>query len=177
MKRTKSLICLLIVAILLCAPGCAPASTPDDIPDTSGTGDPLGGDNTGDPGGAETATEVVVQVDYATDALLAGYADVIDAYVEYEYAVKIILFTNAAAREFRYIAVELDMQGDEIVFLEGETRYALDVLTPETPLVVSADFPGSMPTQGITYLDETGAKRCFYISQSGNDGSLSLIEF
>ena len=120
---------------------------------------------------------IVIAVDYATDELLGQYDSVIYRHAENVGAVRILLVTNETAKDFKLIAVDFREYGDTIACFEGETILSLDELTPETPLVASAEFPGLFTTRGISFLDETGQKRCFYVGMSGMDGSLFLAEF
>lgn len=56
-------------------------------------------------------------------------------------------------------------------------RYTLPSLKPERPLVLGMTFYGSIPHYGISFIDEKGEPKRFFIDQSGNDGSILLVAF
>jgi len=180
MKRSKIAFYFLAVLALLFLAGCTDSPAAEDGSQSSeSTGSSPSDGNTPEPSKSTVpgAEEIPVHVDYATDETLSQYPSYIDEYVEYEYAIKIILITDAAVKEFRYIKVDYNFDDDNVVFLEGETLHSMDEWLPEQPLVASTDFPGIFPTTGITFVDANDVKRCFYINVSGKDGSLSLVEF
>ena len=61
--------------------------------------------------------------------------------------------------------------------LGGGGCQALPTLTPERPLVLGMTFFGSTPHYGISFLDEKGEHKRFFIDQSGEDGSVLLVAF
>jgi hypothetical protein len=124
-----------------------------------------------------TAEEVVLSVDFASEENLSRYDSFIDRYVEAEYAVRVMITTNTTIKEFRYFEVGNRAENDEIVFFEDYLLFELDELTAKVPLVAAAEFPGIFPTKGLSYVDSANAKKSFLVVESGEDGSLFLLEF
>jgi len=121
---------------------------------------------------------VVVSAIFATDEILAEYNSYLTANLTAGAdAVKIIFTTTAPTSSFRFFEVAYEEQADEFVFVERNLLYSTIELSPERPVVALIVFPGSIPTRGISYLDENGDTKQFVVSISGNDGSLILIEF
>ena len=54
--------------------------------------------------------------------------------------------------------------------------YKLAKMDPDKPLLVKMTFGEIYPTYGFTYKDEKHWYRTFGITESGMDGSVSLIE-
>ena len=122
------------------------------------------------------ALEVVISVDFAPDEISGEYhfAEESD---EFGILSRVMFTTNTAAKNFKFIVVGYREYGDEIKFFEEDVLYSLDELTPEKPLVVMWLEQGTIPQRGISFTDENNNTRYFYLSQSGNDGSLFLAEF
>lgn len=64
---------------------------------------------------------------------------------------------------------------------DGETcvekpLHTLSDLTIEKPIVAAVSFYGDMTAYGISFIDASGAKRCYEITLSGVDGSVVLTE-
>lgn len=155
MKKVQALLLLLVAFTLLLA-GCANLTKPEDEP----------------------KEKAQVSVAYATAELLDEY-DAYSEFIEYEdeYTQKVIFTTNTAVDDFNYIEISFKEKGDEIVFFESEVLYSLTELIPEQPFILSWMEAGTIPQRGITYLDENKEKKYFYLTISGKDGSLLLIEF
>ena len=71
--------------------------------------------------------------------------------------------------------VDVAMTGD-VVFATNEL-YSDDELKASEPLMVSLDFPGDIPSYGISYEDESGNTIYRSLNLSGMDGSLVLDYF
>lgn len=127
---------------------------------------------------ASRGEEVIVSVDYATDELLKEY----DSFAEFtefegEGSQKIIFTTNVAASNFKFIEVGYKEEDGDIIFFGSGVLYSLGELSPEKPFTATWTEQGSIPHRGISYTDETGTTKYFYITMSGEDGSLLLVEF
>jgi hypothetical protein len=94
-----------------------------------------------------------------------------------EHQTSLVFTTDGRAEDFTVLALTLEDPGEsgEIVFATQDL-YSLGALTPEHPLVLGMTFYGSIPSYGISYVDESGATRSYAISTSGKDGSLMLVE-
>jgi hypothetical protein len=102
----------------------------------------------------------------ATDELLNKY----DSYHEYisdEHIVRVIIWTDTDIEDFAFITVDSDVTGDKITYLAGDVLFSLDQLLPEKPFVAEIMAPEILPINGISFLDENGVKRYFFIQMSG----------
>ena len=70
-------------------------------------------------------------------------------------------------KNFKYVTILHDDEGDRISFAEDELLYSLDELSPEKPFAVSLIFLGLIPNRGISFTDENNITRYFTISLSG----------
>lgn len=124
------------------------------------------------------AEEFSVNVDYATAALLDKY-DSFNEFIEFEEEgyQKIIFTVNIAVKNFSFIELGYTEGEDGLGIVESAVLYALDELSPGKPFVVTWMEWGSIPHRGISFTDEAGEARSFYVSMSGKDGSLLLVEF
>ncbi|MCL2801914.1 MAG: hypothetical protein FWD28_09185 [Treponema sp.] len=50
-------------------------------------------------------------------------------------------------------------------------------IMPDLPFLVMLSALGGIPQRGVSYIDESGIRRYFYISEDGVDGGYNLIEF
>lgn len=91
----------------------------------------------------------------------------------------LVCFTSEqTVTDFRVLSltfVSVDESGS-LVFSTEETHYQ-EALTPEVPLLVRMELMGTIPNNGISYVDATGATRYFALEVSGFDGSLLLSAF
>lgn len=125
------------------------------------------------------AGEVFVSVDYITDEFLGNY-DSVDEFVDYEneYSQKIVFTTNTVIKNFKYIEIGHKAEDTCLVYFESAVLYSLDALLPEKPFVVTwMEVGDAVSYRGIAFTDENNTTRYFYITISGKDGSLLLIEF
>ena len=188
MKQAKLLL-FLMTSLSMVIAGCANPSVPDknmppptdsDLP-VSTAAEPSDADvsstsesDPSDPVVSEPE-ELIVSVDYATNDLINKY----DAVEEFDEAgdQKIILTTNLAVKNFRFIEIGYREEDGSIIFFENKPLFSLDEFLPNKPFVVTWIEQGAMPHRGIAFDDESGTTRHFYISMSGEDGSVLLVEF
>jgi len=123
------------------------------------------------------AEEATISVDYATDELLGQFEIVIHNHTDEEYYERVVFSTSAGVKGFRFIEVDFREEDGEIVFFESGVLYSIDELLPEMAFVVPVEFFGSIPSRGIAYTDGNSAAKYFCVAQSGEDGSLFLVEF
>ena len=88
----------------------------------------------------------------------------------------ILFLATESVENFAYIDIVPAYNGDDLVLLVGELRFGLDVFTPEKPFVVSVNIGSGIPAKGI-HFEYKGKVWFFYITESGMDGSLQLVEF
>jgi len=95
-------------------------------------------------------------------------------YADQQTKARVIFRAIESVDNFAYIELKQD---DEGRLFEGETLFRLDDFTPEKPLVVSVEISEGIPTRGIVYFNKgVNSVNCFYLTESGVDGSLNLFE-
>lgn len=95
-----------------------------------------------------------------------------------EAQVKIVFSSPAGVKNFKVLKLSItDVDDNGKATFSTEELYALPTLTPERPLVLGMTFFGSTPHYGISFLDEKGEHKRFFIDQSGEDGSVLLVAF
>lgn len=127
----------------------------------------------------ETADEIasdLVFVAYATEELLGKYHSY-DEFVSNQNGERIIFWSEKSISNFSFIEVGYEDEGNTSKFFSVQAMYSKDEISPEKPLVVTTVVSEGIPNQGISYTDESGEERYFYISYSGVDNSISLEEF
>ena len=90
----------------------------------------------------------------------------------------VVFSVNNPVKNFKVLSLhfkEFDNNGKP-VFLVKEL-YTRPVFRPDRKLLVKFTFFGSIPNNGISYTDPTGKTRCYFVSESGKDGSLIFGEF
>lgn len=92
--------------------------------------------------------------------------------------VRVLFTTNKTVSDFKILHLTCETIDDDgnITFAVEET-YSQPELTPDRPLVAGLEFPGDMPSNGISYVDADGVTRKYAVDMSGMDGSLFLWEF
>ena len=175
MKQIKWLL-LLITALSMLIAECANPSLPDkNIP--TPTNSDVSVSNESKPTDADISEpeELIVSVDYATEELINKYGAVEE--FEEEGFQKVIFTTNLAVKNFRFIEISYKEEDGTIKFFENKVLYSLDEFLPEKPFVVIWMEQGAIPHRGIAFDDESGTTRHYYLSMSGEDGSVLLVEF
>ncbi|MDR1131067.1 MAG: hypothetical protein LBL15_01450 [Oscillospiraceae bacterium] len=182
MKKTV-LYLLIALALFSCLAACAPTGDDTSPPPISESAAPPEASESAGPSSEEAsapaAQEVLISVEYVTDALLSQYES-FEEFVEDESFGRVLLIsTSAAIKDFKFteVSVEIGAAG-EMNYSESRVCYTLAELLPEKPLVIVGPIEiGTFTKKGISFVDETRTTRHFCISVSGEDGSLSLTEF
>lgn len=126
----------------------------------------------------EVADTAEVRAQWADDLPLAADGFEFFALSVSEYSSRVAFSTGTAVRDFKVLALTFeDADENGNVVFSTEPLYSLEELTPERPLVVQMEFPGDIPSHGVSYTDADGAMRRFSVGISGMDGSLILSEF
>lgn len=141
------------------------------------------GQNNGtDPGaGQNTAVEltpVAIHIYWASD--YTGRVDDYDYYnlADYDNEHLILITTDRKVTDFKVLSLEYqDVTQDGTLLFHETELYHQDQLTPERPFVVGMDLIGTIPNNGISYVDSNGDYRRFAVTESGEDGSLMLMEY
>lgn len=123
-------------------------------------------------------TENCVHAQRAEDVLtdLSDYEQFILGMDE---ALPLVYFsTESTVEDFKVLSLTFESIDDNgnVKFAVEET-YHHGILTPETPLLVRMELMGTIPNNGISYVDANGATRYFTVDVSGYDGSLLMTEF
>ena len=97
---------------------------------------------------------------------------------EDENAAIIVFAVENEVREFSLDTLEFTGfdDNDNIQFKITDS-YMYGTLTSERELAVQLLLEGTLPNYGISYLDSNGVMRHQYITMSGEDGSILLIEW
>jgi hypothetical protein len=166
MKRLSNII-IVIFILALSLEGCTKKTAPNG---TSSSG-PSATDN--------TQFEVskllpTVLIGRATDEVLNKY----NSFYEYGGSgEKIFIWTDITLKNFEFISIGFEIEEGQFSLFPEKTLYLVSELPPEKPFAVKMFVSEGIPSLGISYLDEKNIKKYFYISESGKDGSLSLVEF
>jgi hypothetical protein len=116
-----------------------------------------------------------VLIGRATDELLSKY----NSFYEYsdDNGEKILIWTDIALKNFEFISIGFEIEEGQFLLFSEKVLYSVNELPPEKPFVVRMFVSEGIPSSGISYLNKNNVKKYFYISESGKDGSLSLVEF
>ncbi|MBR4014625.1 MAG: hypothetical protein IKI88_00285 [Anaerotignum sp.] len=126
-------------------------------------------------GGAVLFTrDLPVMANWPADTYLSAYdgfiADASDA------ATQVVFSAAKELKDFQVLALSPQETDGEITF-STVVLYTQDSLTPQRPLVVNMAFFGTMPNNGISFVDTNGQTKRFTVNISGKDGSLELQAF
>ncbi len=92
------------------------------------------------------------------------------------YDTKVVFRAKERVKEFTVVSLELqDVDENGHANFKTEPLLSLYTLEADDPIAVPMSFPGDIPTNGISYLDENGEPLLFTVSISGMDGSLELL--
>lgn len=135
-------------------------------------------DGAGEPAETQTEPETCVHAQWAEDVFtdLTEYEQFILGMNE---ELPLVYFsTEHTVEDFKILSLTLESIDEEgnVNFTVEEIDYH-GTLTPEEPLLVRMEFVGTIPNNGISYVDAEGATRYFLLNASGYDGSLLLTEF
>ena len=122
----------------------------------------------------------LAETDYAPVTVAKAPDDIAGEYhffADDQTSERIIFHAKESVENFAYIEIlpSVDPEGN-FALLIGEALFGLDAFTPENPFVVTVNIGSGIPARGILFWDK-GSVRAFYITESGIDGSLMLIEF
>ena len=125
---------------------------------------------------SEELLSSTVRIERVTDKVLNSF----DSFYEYsdsDYGEKIIIWTTEIRKNFDFISVGAEFTGEQSSFFAEDILYSIKELSTQKALVIKMLISEGIPSRGISFLDEDNTKRYFYISESGFDGSLSMVEF
>ena len=126
-------------------------------------------------GAPSEKTSAVISADYADDMGTAEY----DEYdlISGEFQTRVVFTTDSTVTDFSVLSLTYrDSDENGNITFDIQTLYTQGELTPERPLVAGLEFIGTIPNNGISYVDLDGTVRTFAVDMSGMDGSLFLWE-
>lgn len=130
------------------------------------------------PAESQTELESCVHAQWAEEVLtdLSDYEQFI---LGMEEELPLVYFsTEQTIEDFKILSLFLESIDDD-----GNARFAVEetynhgTMTPEEPLLARMELMGTIPNNGISYVDSSGSTRYFSVNVSGYDGSLLLTEF
>lgn len=128
----------------------------------------------------ETPTDretIKVKAEWAVD--VQGDLSDCEKYIpnDEEEQVLIVFSSDSKVKDFKILALSSgEFNDDGKAIFSTVELYNYGTLEPEHPLVAGMTFIGSIPNNGISYVDENGITRFFAVEVSGYDGSLLLSE-
>ncbi|MCL2433568.1 MAG: hypothetical protein FWD16_03505 [Clostridia bacterium] len=180
MKHLKTLLTALTIAALLCAAGCAlPTATNAPPTQTAASQTDIGPTQPTDqttPASTAQASEDLIRIDFATEENLEGYEG-FDEFVEAESGDRRAFFAQGYVRDFALIEIDYTEADGDFQFFESKVLYEQPMLLPVRPFVAETFWSETIPTHGIRFVDENGATRYFWLSESGENGKLFMVEF
>ena len=94
-----------------------------------------------------------------------------------EMTVKVVFSTESTVTDFRVLSISMQDYDDSGNFtFVAEELFTLAELTPERPLEAGLQFIGTIPNNGISFVDPDGNTKYYAVDMSGRDGSLFLWE-
>lgn len=94
-----------------------------------------------------------------------------------EMTVKVVFSTESTVTDFRVLSISMQDYDDSGNFtFAAEELFTLDELTSERPLEAGLQFIGTIPNNGISFVDPDGNTKYYAVDMSGRDGSLFLWE-
>lgn len=189
MKKTVSIIMLLSL-IIISATGCA--SVPVDFSEPTPSADiqeaPVV-DNAISEEGLQTDETIISEASETGEIPLDVYrledgSKMYTKYDEYtsenatEPIASVMFVSKDMLTKFKFLDItfeDIDENGNVQYSVIEQSTFA--VLAPDRPLVVNMTMVGTIPNNGISFVDIHGNTRYFAISESGEDGSVFLQEF
>ena len=91
-----------------------------------------------------------------------------------EYAVEIVVTPVEDVEDFTFYSVEYGEDHGGDAEMTATPEMVIGDLNAYEPIVITAAFPGEMPSCAISYTTSDGTERMFYLGMSGMDGSLIM---
>ncbi len=125
-----------------------------------------------DPEYARLTGEIKISFDYATEEQLNQYGNANEFVIDEEGSSFLIL-PKEKITDFELSHVEYN--GDNNSFDQGEVLYSIEELTPDLPLILKFYMPDVAGLKA-SYTTASGMRQSVVIGESGEDGSIFLIE-
>lgn len=91
---------------------------------------------------------------------------------------RVVFIAQKVINDFKILNIEfLEASEDGEIIFNTKEVYKPESLTPDKPLLANFSFFGTIPNNGISYVDEDGNTQYYTINVSGKDGSLVIDEF
>lgn len=100
-----------------------------------------------------------------------------EVYVGWNSDSTIIFYADAIVEDFKILSLSLETvdENGKCTFLVEEER-CYGTLVPRAPLILGLEMIGTIPNNGISYINSRGETKTYAIEVSGYDGSLFLTE-
>lgn len=120
-----------------------------------------------------------VYAEFAIERFLAQRPDATVFTVdEGEYTNKVVLTFSTPITAFRVLELTCTADADGKIRCESfKELYALDSRTENDITVIQTGLDGLLPTRGISFVDNQGSTRFFYLALSGEDNVPLAVEF
>lgn len=125
----------------------------------------------------EEPLPVNINIELATDDILGEYENYHE-FVCHEDGEWLIVSVDQTVQNFGFISIGFKEEEDEVFFIEDDTLFSMEELTPDEPFVVKLTIFGYIPSHGIKFTDTNEIERHFTISLSGrgeDEGPLYLL--
>ena len=93
-----------------------------------------------------------------------------------DYITQIVFRAREVLTDVELYLLEPDWERSEGYTVE-QVLYTLPALEPEMPLMAEVAFWGDLTAYGLSFTDESGARRHFAVTVSGRNGILELTEY
>lgn len=178
----KRLLCILLAVLALCGCAAAPAETTSAPVETTLPAETTLPVETTVPAQTTAPTETTspAQTEPALAPIHADYAEEsFNAYHAYwgEESDYITAIGFTASETITNVQFGLLDWFETESYQMDEVLFTIETMTPEQPFLAHVTFWGDMTTYGLSFTDESGTERHFYILISGMDGSLICEEY
>lgn len=93
-------------------------------------------------------------------------------YKDSAHLVNVVVKTDQKITDIKFLNAEItDAEKEVSEFYVNSTGYEQKELAPDQSLVYATEFPGTTPSNLMSYKDATGDEKILYMSMSGKDGS------
>ncbi len=92
-----------------------------------------------------------------------------------EYSAEIV-FIGENLKNFKIMKISFTDYEEEIGAIFEEKIVYSRGIRDNVPLIVEVDFPGDLPSLGVSYINTRGEIVKYAVNISGKDGSISLVE-
>ena len=156
MKLKHTMIVITLGVFIGLMAGCGSSKKPEQEPD------------------AEKVKEAVLTIEFSENDKATA---VNSMYEGSTYLTNVVVKTDQKITDLKFMNAELaNADGEVAEFYVNSTGYDQKELSPDDSLVYATEFPGSAPSNLMSYMDITGEEKILSLSMSGKDGSAVVSE-